>query len=167
MPQHFTPSYNEYAARNFAGRPEDSEPVWRVEKRGAAWWVLSQHSNPGSGPHDVSYGPYRDETTAKSQLATLKQYGASVYGHCEKFAVSGSRFTHVSQGGLRDHLTKQSDGVIAKYLAQLGEPESPSESRMPKVERLVMGWMDGRLPDLAKDCGLEPPEDALRKRYGG
>ena len=87
--------------------------------------------------------------------------------HVEKFAVSGSRFTYVSQGGMRDHLLKQSDATISKYLAMLGESESPSESLMPKVERLVMAWMDGRLPDLAKECGLEPSESALRQRYGG
>lgn len=83
-----------------------------------------------------------------------------------KFSVSGSRFTFVTSEGVRQCLLQQPVSLINKCLGQLGEPESPSESIMPKVERLVCAWVDGRLPNLAKELGLEPSELDLRRRYG-
>lgn len=53
--------------------PQDSPPIWRVEQRNGMWWVLSQHSNPGSGPSDVSYGPYKTEEQALTVLNRVKQ----------------------------------------------------------------------------------------------
>lgn len=87
--------------------------------------------------------------------------------HVEKFSIGGSRFTNVTPEGVREKLATCSTAQISKWLGELGEPESPSESLAPKLERLVMGWVDGRLPRLAIELGLEPTELDNRKRYGG